>query len=67
MTSQAQLTHVANVEDDSTDEAFEVFKYNDRIPQRGHRRKHADWFLTTAADLTRGLPTGRAADYQRRT
>ena len=27
MTSQAQLTHVANVEDDSTDEAFEVFKY----------------------------------------
>jgi hypothetical protein len=27
MTSLAQLTHVANVEDDSTDEAFEVFKY----------------------------------------
>ena len=27
MTSQAQLTHVANVEDDSTDEAFEVFRY----------------------------------------
>jgi hypothetical protein len=27
MTTPAQLTHVANVEDDSTDEAFEVFKY----------------------------------------
>jgi Domain of unknown function (DUF927) len=27
MTSLARLTHVANVEDDSTDEAFEVFKY----------------------------------------
>jgi putative DNA primase/helicase len=27
MTSQAQLTHVANVEDDSTGEAFEVFQF----------------------------------------
>jgi hypothetical protein len=27
MTSQAKVTHVANVEDDSTGEAFEVFEY----------------------------------------